>query len=857
MILRRLQIAVIALAGLTLAGLGHHFVATQREVYPIDGYVFYVGAVLCGWWLWRTLSQAPDAVWSALRDALRAAFQIIGEALRLIGSTLRNLLPQWPVRGVVLSVIGLNVTGALAAQFIPTATWLWLALWFGSVVIVAAYVWPRLAPKVNRSSEVQAIAPSTVVIEEAEPTTTRLNPIGLLAALALLIGGQWLIGAAAQNTATGLTPLPLITALRLDLPGDANLMLAGWALLIAGTLALSVVTRGLALVDYAPLSTAPLTGSRRLLSRRWLIIAVGALVLWLSAINAVANGAHGTGGLLPWIVALGAMAACWWQIDRGRGVRWNLTIDRREALALVAAMIAITLVLTYQLGNVPNSLWGDEGGYWSLARDIARGVVTPDVFGLGAYAFPMGGSIYQAAWLNVLGLNLTAWRWSAVFAVVITALALYFLVRATLGKRAAWLSLATLTVMPYAVTYARLGYTQSLALLPVVLTQVSLWGAIRHDSRLLAFLAGGASGLAFFTHPSAHLAAILAVVWLVWMLITRRVPGRSIVWLGAAWIVGAAIVATPAIAYGVTQESEAFAGKFVESAFNNVFYARDIVPAERLAQANTVRVGQQDIVLDAGIVASLLVRGTVRTALSLHTSALARDPFLIGALAEPFGLLYLIGLAWCVARFKRPGYAVWPLWLIIGAFGLSAMSAYPPRAGLMLPIVPALAVLSALGLIVSLDLIARVLGGIPERVKVIGAIGLLGVLGAIGLRTYFIEMPERYRPDLENAMFWEAQALPRNATLMLITAAELPADYRPWGVREFDVPVAFMRLRPNELNANAWRVACTNECAIFLQAAERDAILPGLQAAFGTGTLVEYTDASGTVLFYRFVMQKS
>lgn len=92
----------------------------------------------------------------------------------------------------------------------------------------------------------------------------------------------------------------------------------------------------------------------------------------------------------------------------------------------------------------------------------------------------------------------------------------------------------------------------------------------------------------------------------------------------------------------------------------------------------------------------------------------------------------------------------------------------------MLPIVPALAVLSALGLIVSLDLIARVLGGVPERVKVIGAIGLLGVLGAIGLRTYFIEMPERYRPDLENAMFWEAQVLPRNATLMLITAAELP-----------------------------------------------------------------------------------
>ena len=61
----------------------------------------------------------------------------------------------------------------------------------------------------------------------------------------------------------------------------------------------------------------------------------------------------------------------------------------------------MALVMTYRLGDVPNSLWGDEGGYWTLARDIARGQVTPDVFGLGVYAFPMGGSLYQAAWLNV------------------------------------------------------------------------------------------------------------------------------------------------------------------------------------------------------------------------------------------------------------------------------------------------------------------------------------------------------------------------------------------------------------------------------------------------------------------------
>jgi hypothetical protein len=286
-----------------------------------------------------------------------------------------------------------------------------------------------------------------------------------------------------------------------------------------------------------------------------------------------------------------------------------------------------------------------------------------------------------------------------------------------------------------------------------------------------------------------------------------------------------------------------------------LFYARDIVPAGQLADVSALRVGQQDVFVDPGIYASLLTRGTLRTALSFHTSAVVRDPFLIGALAEPFGLLYLIGLAWCVARFKRPGYAIWPLWFVIGAFVLSAMSAYPPRAGLMLPIVPALAVLSALGLIVSIDIIARMTGGIPERVRLIGAIGLLIALGVIGLRTYFVEMPDRYPPDLENAMFWQAQALPRNATLMLITADEVPPDYRPWGVREFDLPVAFMRLRPAELDSKAWRVACANECAIFFKRTEYDAIMPGLGQAFGDGTVVPYTDSNGNEIFYRFVMQ--
>ncbi len=861
----RLQIGLIATAGLVLAGLGHYFVATQRDVYPIDGYLFYAAAAGCAWLTWRIIGRSSEMSWATLRETLHSAWQTLDTAARMIAATLRERIPQLTLRAVTSGVIGLNVLAALVALLMPTATWLWAAGWLGSLLLVIGFLWPRLSPRITEARQARTSVPNDDVIGEvAEPleqspsssgAETRLNPIGLVVALGLLIAGQLLI--VVSQTDTQSAPWPFLAALRLDLPGDANLMLIGWLVLIVGVVAIAIALRHVPLGDYVPLSVAPMTPSTTRFSLRWLIVAIIGLALWIAALRTITAGATGTGGLLPWLAGVSVLAVVWWKIDRVRGVRWPPLVDRREVLALSVAAIAIAVVFTYQLGDVPNSLWGDEGGYWSLARDVATGQVTPDVFGLGTYGFPMGGTLYQSAWLSVFGLNVSAWRLASVGAMLAAALCLYFLVRTTLGKRVAWLSLVALAVMPYALTYARLGYTLSLSLLPVILTLTLLWGAVRHNSQLLAFLAGGATGLAFYTHPSAQLAGLLALAWLIWLLITHHVSRRSIIGLGLVWLLGAVIVASPAITYGLTRAPDDFVGKFGESAFNNLFYARDIVPGDQLAATTIVQLGRQDLFVDAGLFASLLTRGVIRTALSLHTPTLSRDAYAVGALAEPFGLLYLIGLAWCIARFRRPGYAIWAMWLLLGGFVLSAMSSYPPRAGLMVPVVPALAVLSALGLVAGIEVIARVLGGVPGYAKLIGAIGLLIVLGATGLRTYFVELPQRYPPDLENAMFWEAQSMPRGANLMLITADDLPPDYRPWGVREFDLPVAFTHVQPAELDSKAWRVACANQCTIFFRAAERDTIAPFLPQAFGPGTLVEYPDSAGAVAFYRFVVQKS
>ena len=212
----------------------------------------------------------------------------------------------------------------------------------------------------------------------------------------------------------------------------------------------------------------------------------------------------------------------------------------------------------------------------------------------------------------------------------------------------------------------------------------------------------------------------------------------------------------------------------------------------------------------------------MRTALAFHLPAVVRDNFLVGSLADPFGVLYLLGLAWCCARFRRSGYAIWPIWLLLGGFLTSALSTYPPRAVFMLPIVPALVTLGALGLTASVDVLAQLIGNVPERIKSYGLIGVTLLLALLGLRAYFVEMPQHFPPDLDNAVFWEAQSVPRGTDLTLIQPEGLPDNYMPWGLQQFDLGVNYHLVKKADLPTTDWRSLCLNGCRFVYASADRD-----------------------------------
>jgi 4-amino-4-deoxy-L-arabinose transferase-like glycosyltransferase len=827
--------------GLLFAGLGHYATATARSIYPLDGFFFYGLAIICFGFAWRTARHEQNAVWAALWNLWRGAWQEIRAVVDEAWRALPRALPYISTRAIVIAALALNLAAAIGAFFWPPLWWLWALAWGVTIVALIAYLWPRsITPRSTNAAP-------PVMRTHAEPaieTGARVNPIGLIISIGLLLAGQLLLMSAGPTS--GVMPDDV---LHLNLPGDAALIGVGVLAMLGGALSFAVVTRRAALSDYSPLTISEAGSSWQ--RGRWLVvIAVAGIALWLLALNALAAQADRAAAL--WLLALLVIGACWWRIDRLRGVQLALHIERREALLLAAALIAVLVALAFQIGQIPNSLWGDEGAFFVNARDAARGAVTLDVLGFGTYNEPAFTTLWQSGWLSLLGANVTAWRLSSVLAAWLAAIPLYFLARETLGRRTAWLALAFYAISPWVLTYARMGYNAAQAILPVVLTLALTWLAVRRDSRFYMFLAGGAAGLSFFTPASARIALVLAPLWLSWMWITRRVSGRTIGRQLAAGVLGIVMVAAPPIVNGMAHAPEAYLGKQVESSFNNVFYARDFYSEEQLfAWYNPIAAGQQQIFYDPQYYAPLIGRGVIRTALALHLPALVNENYLAGALAEPFGVLYLMGLAWSVTRLRRAGYAIWPAWLLLGGFLTSALSAYPPRATLALPIAPALIVLSALGLVAIVDVLASLLGNISERVKAYGLAGVTLVLALLGLRQYYIEMPAQFPPDLDSAVFWEAQALKPGSDVTLIQPDGVADDYVPWGLQHFDLGMNYHLIKKADVPGTDWNSLCpTGECRFVYVSADRDGVYPFLAQAFGEHAPVEIRGTDGSVQIY-------
>ncbi|MGH2593216.1 MAG: ArnT family glycosyltransferase, partial [Anaerolineae bacterium] len=484
----------LALA-IVFAGIGHSFVAFQRDVYPLDGYVYYAAAVIAFIWALRSARDLPGADWSTWREPLKR----IAVELRRLASTALD------VRfgpALLVGVITLNLISAVLALLI--GSWLAFAGWGISAIWFAAVVWPRRAH--GTAEPTRHLAPSSETLVEAEETLTGGSPraAGVIVGVLAVVLGQVMVAIESTSDAFGVIGSlagSIAEALRLALPGDSAPAMIGLAVLIIGAVVFGAATRHVVLADRPRLivEARPATNARW--GSRWLALVVAGLVLWLVVVQSVAGGGTGVGPAALWIVALVLIGAAWRKIDLGRGVRLGISVERREVYGLTAMLIAIWAVWLFQLDRLPASIWGDEGAYWVFARDLASAQFPVNVFGLGTYSYPAGGSVYQSIWLSLFEPTVWSWRVGSVIAVIASSAPLYFLARSLVGKRVAFVALAFFASSPVALAYGRIGYLYALSIFPVVASAAFSVAAVQRDSRFYAFLAGVTSGVGFMLYP--------------------------------------------------------------------------------------------------------------------------------------------------------------------------------------------------------------------------------------------------------------------------------------------------------------------------------------------------------------------
>jgi 4-amino-4-deoxy-L-arabinose transferase-like glycosyltransferase len=836
-------------AGLMFIGLGHFALMMLDEQWRLGAYGLYLlGAIVLAR-VWLQLHRTHDANRAALNTAIRTTVNVWLDAWRFVRSTLRDLWP-FASRGTrMMLVVGLNVLLAGLAILLPGLAGAWL---IGSLASLLILIEPALLQP-GRS-----INPSTSIADRVSPPIVRWRPnvLGLIAVLILMSAGQIMISSSAPfvRPAEARSPAYTITnALHLDLVVDPETVLGGAALLMMGVALFTLIAWRGELTDRVEYQLAQPVPTRRPTRWRERLLLTATIILWLLAILSIVNGATGWAGVLPWLMAIGLCGLYWWRNDRRRGVRLGLKVDRTEVLLLSLAALALVLIFSYRLGDVPASIGADEGDFFSMARGIAFEDAHYDFFGMGVYTFPIPSSLYQSLWLKVFGANVWAWRFGSVVAAVLGMLPVYFLARMTLGRRVAWLSLALYATLPYLFKYARMGYNNTQAILPVGLTLLFLWLAVRRDSRWYSFLAGCAAGLGFLVYSAGKLGAVLGLVLLAWWWVTRQLHGRTALALGAVFGIGVVLVAGPSTVYGIARYPDYFSYKSTESLINNVYYGRAFYTEEELFDVHpAIPVGGQELFFEPGIYASLLARGIVRTALGLHMPTINDEYYLVGALADPIGIIYLVGIGWCLTRLHRSNYALWLGWFWGAGFFLGALTSFPPRGAHLVPIIPALAVLGALGIVALVDAAAAALGNWTHRLKNPALVASVAACAFVGWRAYFVEMPLRYPPTLENVMFWQMQQLPRGTGFVLIKPDDVAEDFAPWKVLRIDTGQIFHLVKPADLAATNWQSMCPQVCRIFFTAAVHDQVETQLEQALGKGTVIAYSDAQGVPQAYSF-----
>jgi 4-amino-4-deoxy-L-arabinose transferase-like glycosyltransferase len=844
---KRASLQIRLAAAVALAGLGHCYLLFLPG-YLWDALLFYAVAAILLAVAYRRAEVTPEAA--------TAGFGGIQE---LAASVWRSLAGG-PTKMGVEAVAAANGLAALSATLVepPFGVAVALLLWLVPLAGLAASATRRRGAEVGRvEPELQPRADAVEQAEwEAEPAFEpgRREILLAVAGWLLLAAGLRVVGLRALPTWLGgydAFARQVTEGLRVDVVATPGAWTLGLAILGVGLL-LVVLSRagvselrGTTSFSASPSRRAPAQGLLR--NWRWLVIGGG--TSWgIVVLSAAAHSTNWVVGPL-WLLALVLLVAWVWQADRAREVSVLPSRVDRSVWLILPALIPALLVVTYRLADIPASLWGDEGAHWWVAKALAEGL-QENPFALGAYdVHPMAVAIYHSIWLRLFGATLWSWRLGSAVAGVLAIIPLFLLVRGVLGSRVSWSAVALLVSMPYSLAYCRIGLYAIQPIMPAVLAVYLLVEGVRRASWTLAFLAGLSCGLASLAYGPGLAAVAISLMLLGVLYLTRRPLRRHVLRLALLVIVGWVCAAGPFFLGTGLLGGKPVASKLAEHYPGNVFYAQMVFPDSGVSDLATVGVGGQELFFDARLYGLLIARGLLRGGLNLVSDWVVQQHYLVGPLAGPAGLFFLVGLGWTLARRRRWEMLLWPVWAGVGLLVLSALNSFPPRTAHLAVVFPALAALGAVGIWLFVELLHRFL---PFRwVDAFGVL-LTAVLVCFGLYSYFVEMPERYPPGLDSIILWRGMEADPGTSLLYVSDPAHPFGYRMWGMSDydlgFDIAATIHQVPLEELAETDLAALCGGDCRIFFVPEQGVDVLTQIEAKIGCGSTLEHQDYWGNTI---------
>lgn len=837
--------SILLLVALALAGLGHYYLLYMRD-YLFDAAVFCAASAGLFVLAWRRSGPVVGRPWALFLAALQ----------RFV-TALRTPRRGSPHRFLLASAAGLNALAALVALIMPPPGGVAMvaALWVGSLLVLAfAIGWPARL--------MAGVAPTTAVDHSilVDQTPTRGGSASytlVAAAWVTLAAGMALIGARHPPQLVESLMGPLLAPLesiRLGSPGPPAaafggglLLLIGGALMTALSVRLGGLTGTIDLVSRAS-SLADTTVRRP----RWGWILLASNLIWLGIVGLGMSREESPGWPFAamWALVLVIQMWGWVQMDRAAGTGPRAIRPGREAILLGCALALAMVVSLYQLNDIPNSVWSDDGAFWEKARAIASGDYRPNPFSYGVYSFPMMATIFQSLWMRVFGLTIWSWRLSSVMPAVLTVIPLFYLTRSLFGSRIGWSAVGLYITVPFSLAYQRMGNISSQSILPVTLTLWLFIEALQHRSRLLAFLAGCAGGLGFLTFTAGRAGVILVGLLSIYLLIRLRRLRRVVLTLVVGYVAGWVLISAPTTVYGLRHYSEGLFFKVAEAFVGNAFYARDFFPGADLSRLYPIwNVYGQELFFEPGVYARLLARGALRTALSLVSDGYITQHYIVGALAGPGAIFLVAGVGSTLANLRRVRGVVPLAWASTTALLLSVVCTFPPRDAHMVPIIPALAMLAAVGIWLLAEVLRGAAGHLPA--DLLGIAITLAIM-VISLRTFFVVMPQQYKPNLEHVMVWTARETPRQTAMVFILNDPYPPDWRNWWMEQLGIGDRFRAVSAEDVSGPEIYALCQPECRAFFLPADRDRLLPLLVQTLGQGELRTYRDRDGRPIGYAY-----